>query len=288
MKMSFSRFFITGAELTTFLSVDLPQSRLPLIPCYQRRLGQWKVVAPSQGLPRDKDTGGLRVPLSYVLLQLNRAALIERFPVAFPTLEKVDNIRSQLITQGVNCTMPVVQATHYGVSVASIPMWVCWLDRKQLDCTRWTMRASPTIIHCNNARGQIGAGKDHECIILPSGERMGGFYLFQQTASAETSFPQPAPGCRPHLKIRRPCAQTAPTQAAAQDYKSPDYQPYKRLFPVWVETPDNTAVEGWRAQRREGIQWQIAATTDDFSRTGHAIVRITQAEATKTGLKDDQ
>lgn len=232
---------VGSVEPASFLSVDLPESRLPLIPGDQRRLGQWKVLAPLQGLPRDRDIGGLRVPLSYVLLLLNRAALIERYPVALANLEKVQELQDQMIAHGANGTMPVVQASYHPGPNTNV--WVCWLDRKQFDYARGA-EGNLTIVFPKHAHeANLAKGDERiEQIVLPSGERMGGVYVFRQGGQAQ------------------------------------GYWPYKKLFPVWNKTPDAADAEGWPAHADQ-VLWQIADTSDDFRRGGEAIVRVTETEA---------
>jgi hypothetical protein len=285
--MSVSDASATSPALTTFLSVDASQPKLPLTPGYQRRLEQWKVPAPFQGLPGQEGIGGLRVPLSYVLLLLNRAALTERFPIAFSTLEKVDEVCDQLTDQGINRTIPVVQATRYCESVAGSPAWTCWLDKTQFDCTCRMMQTNPELILCSGPPSPGSVDRHHECIVLVSGEHMGGYYLFGEQETTHAGLPQQSTG-GPRPELRRPDAQAKPSQTAIQDGQAPDYQPYKKLFPRWEESTSDKAPEGQLARCHSKPHWQIANTADDFDRAGHSIVRITKTQATEAGLKDGQ
>jgi hypothetical protein len=236
---------------------------------------------PRDGLPGDKDIGGPLAHLGYVLLRLNRAPLPERYPVTLASLIQVDELCQQLTTQAINCTMPVIQADHYARSAASVPVWVCWLDRTQFERATLMTGASSALIVSSYTPA------DNEHIVLPSGEHMGGFHLLGGRALAHPGPLQRPPNCHQRLMLGCPAPQTASAPAAPEEAQVPGDRQYRKLFPLWVETPE-IAAEGRVAQRRDGIPWQIAATPDDFSRAGQATVLATRADAAQADLKEGQ
>jgi hypothetical protein len=228
---------VTSQAPFGFLFADLAEQPLSLRALPQRRLGQWRVKVPTGGLPGDPDVEGLEVPLSYVLLLLNRAPLADRYPVAVSTRDDAETLRNQLTSRGVNDTFPIAVSQEGG-------SWVCWLDWKQFDGARQIMAADANLVRPRDNPEQSDDGTGFKQLDLHSGERMGGFYVFEGT-----------------------------TANLAEDNPTP----YKRLFPEWIGRTDVARLEGL---------WQVAASTDDFSRGGQAIVRATREDS--MGMRHNQ
>jgi hypothetical protein len=223
-----------------------------ITPRYKRRLAQWRVKAPSHGLPGDEAAAGMRVPLGYALLRLNRAPMTERYPVVSTARQGIEGFRRWLASKGISGVTPVVKArAHYDdTEHADEPVYVCWLDREQLT------RLADAMQH-----GIRSAGAK---VDLPSGERLADFYVNSDGSTG------------------------AGSASLRKDDMCVTDRPYKRLFPQWIEPPDEIDVEGRHVGMREGAARPIAATSDDFSRRGEAIVRITKGDANENGLHEDQ
>jgi hypothetical protein len=194
----------------------------------------------------------MRVPLGYALLRLNRAPMTERYPVMSAARHGVEGVRQWLSSKGISGVTPIVEAqARYGdTKHPGEVVYVCWLDGEQL------ARVGGTMQHGIRSAGAT--------VDLPSGERLADFYA-NPDGSARIGSASPR-----RADIQVTC------------------RPYKRLFPQWVEPPDEIEVESRHIETRKGTAWPIAATSDDFSRRGEAIVRVTKGDASKNGFSEDQ
>ena len=239
-------------DARAWLLVDGEGELWEIIPRYERRLAQWRVKAPPHGLPGDEAAAGMRVPLGYALLRLNRTPMAERYPVVSTARHEIEGFRRWLGSKGVSSVTPVVEARAHCLDTehADELVYVCWLDREQLTHLGGAMQHGIRL---------AGAKVD-----LPSGERLADFY----------ANPDGSPG-----------VESASTRRGGIWVTD---RPYKRLFPQWVEPLDEIEVEGRHIKTREGTAWPIAATPDDFSRRGEAIVRIRKDDANKNSFNENQ
>lgn len=240
------------SDACAWLLVDGEDELWDIVPRYMRRLAQWRVKAPPHGLPGDEAAAGMRIPLGYALLRLNRAPMTERYPVVSTSHHAVEDVGQWLASKGISGVIPVVKArAHYDDTKHPDELaYVCWLDREQLTrlsgATQYPVRST-------------GAKVD-----LPSGEQLADFYPDSDGSTRVGS----APRRRADIWVMD--------------------RPYKRLFSQWAEPPGGIEVEGRHLEAREGIAWPIAATPDGFSRKGEAIVRITKGDANKQDLNENQ
>ncbi|MEU8528351.1 hypothetical protein AB0C77_22555 [Streptomyces sp. NPDC048629] len=285
---------------------------LRLIPAAGRRLGQWLVEAPGDGLPGDADTHDIALSLNYVLLRYNEAAADFRYPVlAVGSNASPAQMRRKFQRRGVRPVIPMTTATvrglRAGVSahisrsgyVAAAPvaapgaetrMTVCWLTKAQLavlDETEPNYRRTPL-------------SPTRFPVTLPSGEVLGGCeaYVAVHGLLAFDGTPltlSPQPELLSSLLARSPALVEAfgptPETWVARARAEEELRTRGRsLFATegWVLSqpemvaPAEATSQVYKALRPRALpgvdatlaSWSVTGTPDDLERHGQANVRV--------------